>query len=182
MDSTNTSPVTGTVIGDAQIIPPHAAPTAGDLHLFYEPVGTLRLTIGDLWSYPQVKLFQSAPLSQPGKYLSLQSGKGEEIVMVPSLEDFTPEARAIVEEEIRRRYLTAKIQMITGIRTEFGVTYWHVETDRGPRDFVMQSLSESCIWLSDSHLLLIDVDGNRFEIPDRTALDTLSKTRLASVL
>jgi hypothetical protein len=181
MESTNTLPVTA-VIGETQVIPPYDPPSAADLTLFYEPAGTLRLTIGDRWSYPQVKLYQAAPLSHPGKYLSLQSGKGEEIVMVESLEDFKPEARSIVEEEIRRRYLTARIQAITGIRTEFGVTYWHVDTDRGPRDFVMQSLSESCIWLSDSHLLLIDVDGNRFEIPDRTALDATSKTRLASVL
>lgn len=180
MTSTNITPVP--VIGDAQVIPADVVPTATELNLFYEPMGTLRLTVGDRWSYPQVKLYQAAPLSQPGKYLSLQSGKGEEIVLVENLEDFMPEARAVVEEEIRRRYLTAKIETITEIRTEFGVTYWHVETDRGPRDFVMQSLSESCIWLSDTHLLLIDVDGNRFEIVDRTALGPGSQSRLASVL
>ena len=181
MDSDSTA---GTVpiTGEAQIIPPGAPLASKDLYLFYEPAGTLRLTVRDQWSYPQVKLYQAAPLSRPGKYLSLQSGKGEEIVLVESLEDFKPETRAIVEEEIRRRYLTAKIQTIDEIRTEFGITYWHVETDRGPRDFVMQSLSESCIWLTDTHLLLIDVDGNRFEIPDRSVLDTASKTRLASVL
>ncbi|MES2460885.1 MAG: DUF1854 domain-containing protein [Armatimonadota bacterium] len=178
MDTTNTAPI----VSETQIIPAGPAPRAVDLHLFYEPVGTLRLTLGDRWSYPQVKLYQAAPLSQPGKYLSLQSGKGEEIALVENLADFTPAARAIVEEEIRRRYLTAKIETISEIRTEFGVTYWHVQTDRGPRDFVMQSLSESCVWLSDTHLLLVDVDGNRFEIADRSALDQGSKTRLASVL
>jgi hypothetical protein len=178
MQNTNTP----TVTGDAQVVPANPARSAADLHLFYEPVGTLRLTLADRWSYPQVKLYQAAPLSQPGKFISLQSGKGEEIVMVENLEDFPLTARAVVEEEIRRRYLTAKVETISEIRTEFGVTYWHVETDRGPRDFVMQSLSESCIWLSDTHLLLIDVDGNRFEIPDRSALDAPSKTRLASVL
>ncbi len=169
-------------VSETQIMPTMTAPKPTDLCLFYEPVGTLRLTLGDRWSYPQVKLYQAAPLSQPGKYLSLQSGKGEEIALVESLEAFTPETRAIAEEEIRRRYLTAKVRTIMDIRTEFGVTYWHVETDRGPRDFVMQSLAESCIWLSDTHLLLIDVDGNRFEIPDRSLLDATSKTRLASVL
>ena len=167
---------------ETQVLPAVTDLRPSDLHLFYEPVGTLRLTLGDRWSYPQVKLYQAAPLSQPGKYLSLQSGKGEEIVLIESLEAFTPETRKVVEVEISRRYLTAKIREITGIRTEFGVTYWHVATDRGPRDFVMQSLSESCIWLSDTHLLLIDVDGNRFEIPDRSVLDAPSKTRLASVL
>ncbi|MBC8100958.1 MAG: DUF1854 domain-containing protein [Cytophagales bacterium] len=169
-------------VSETQVLPPGPAPGAASLHLFYEPVGTLRLTIADRWSYPQVKLYQAAPLSRPGQLLSLQSGKGEEIAMIEMLADLTPESRAVAEEEIRRRYLTARVQAITEVRTEFGITYWHVVTDRGPRDFVVQSLSESCVWLSDTHLLLLDVDGNRFEIADRAALDVASQEQLAFVL
>ena len=152
------------------------------LRLFYDPPGTLRLTVADERSYPAVKLFQAAPLSRPGRYLSLVNGKGEEITMVENLQDFAPEARTVVEEELRRRYLTCRVQSVTHTRAEFGVTYWQVETDRGPRDFVIQSLSESCVWLSDTHLLLIDVDGNRFEIANRNALDAASQIQLDKVL
>jgi hypothetical protein len=159
------------------------------LRLLYSPPGTLRLTVEpngpDGWegySCTTVRLYQAAPLSDPGRYIVLQDGKGEEITMVDQLDYFAPESRPIVEEEIRRRYLTAKVLAVTGIKTEFGITYWNVTTDKGDRDFVVQSLSESCIWLSDRHLLLIDVDGNRFEIVDRTALDLVSQQRLAMVL
>src|SRR5262245_17579636 len=93
------------------------------LRLFYEPAGTLRLTVGDERSYPVVKLFQASPLSAPGRYLSFQHGKDEEIVMVESLDELTPESRAVAEEELRRRYLTARIRSVAAIRTEFGVTY-----------------------------------------------------------
>lgn len=153
-----------------------------ELRLFYDPPGTLRVTVGENRSYHAVKLYQSAPLSKPGRYISLIDGKGEEILMVENLADFTADSREVAEEEIRRRYLTAKVQSITSIRTEFGVTYWHVVTERGERDFVVQSLSESCVWLSDRHILLIDVDGNRFEVVDRHALDAESRQRLESVL
>ena len=102
--------------------------------------------------------------------------------MVESLADFPAESREVAEEELKRRYLTARIQAITHIRTEFGVTYWHVVTDRGERDFVVQSLSESCVWLSDRHILIVDVDGNRFEVLDREAIDEASRARLESVL
>ncbi len=152
------------------------------LRLFYEPPGTLRLIVGDARCYPVVRLYQAAPLRFPGRYLSLVDGKGEEIVMVEDLPELTAESRAVAEEEIRRRYLTARITAVTDIRMEFGVTYWQVVTDRGERDFVVQSLSESCVWLSDAHLLLIDVDGNRFEIVDRRALDPESQARLETVL
>jgi hypothetical protein len=154
----------------------------GGLRLFYDPPGTLRLTVDDRYSVPVVKLYQSAPLSRPGHYLSLQDGKGEEVALVDKIDDFGPDTRVVADEEIRRRYLTARVDAITDVRTEFGVTYWHVQTDRGERDFVVQSLSESCVWLSETHILLIDVDGNRFEIKDRNALDEGSRERLATVL
>ena len=152
------------------------------LKLFYHPPGTARLTVGDEISYPAVKVFQAWPLSMPGRHVCFQDAKGEEIAMVESLEELTPESRQVAEEELRRRYLTARVETITEIRSEFGVTYWNVETDRGQRDFVVQSLNESCVWLSERHLLIIDVDGNRFEIPDSTRLDAGSRARLESVL
>jgi hypothetical protein len=163
---------------------PEAGADPKALLLFYDPPGTLRLTIADGRdrSYHAVKLYQAAPLSRPGRYLVVQNGKGEEIVLVDALSDLLPESRSVAEEELRRRYLTARVISITNVRTEFGVTYWHVDTDRGERDFVIQSLSESCQWLTDDHLLLTDVDGNRFEIASRSALDPVSRDRLAAVL
>lgn len=102
--------------------------------------------------------------------------------MVESLDELPMDQRSLVEEELCRRYLTAKIEGIPHIRSEFGVTYWHVETDRGARDFVVQSLSESCIWLSEHQILIVDVDGNRFEIPDRRTLDPASAAQLDAVI
>ena len=157
------------------------------LRLFQQPPGTVRLTIdlGEPWggySYPTIRLYQAAPLSLPGQYLSLVNGKGEEIYQVRRLTDLPKEQQPLAEEELRRRYLTAVVKAVTDVRTEFGITYWNVVTDKGERDFVVQSLSESCVWLSDTHLLLIDVDGNRFEIPNREALDADSKAHLSTVL
>ena len=167
---------------DLQTVPDESATTPGSLRLFCEPPGTLRLTVGESHSYHAVKLYQASPLSRPRQYLSLQSGKSEEILMVRDLSDLTPESRTVAEEELKRRYLTARVERVTQVRTEFGITYWHVQTDKGERDFVVQSLSESCLWLSDDHILLTDTDGNRFEIASRAALDADSKTQLDSVL
>jgi hypothetical protein len=89
---------------------------------------------------------------------------------------------SIVSEELRRRYLTATVSTITHAKAEFGATYWHVESDRGPRDFVTQSLQENAQWLSDNHLLLIDVDGNRFELPDIKSMDARSRMFVETIL
>jgi hypothetical protein len=158
-----------------------APSTCGDgknLRLFYEPPGTLRLTVGEDRSYPVVRLYQAWPLSHPGRYLSLQDARGDEILMLPDLSSLDPASRAVAEEELARRYLTARIQVVLDVRTEFGVTYWRVLTNRGERDFVVQSLTESCVWLGEGQVLIVDVDGNRFEIGDLAALDPASRQRL----
>jgi len=152
------------------------------LKLFYEPKDRLRLTVGDEKSYHTVKPVWAAPLSRPGQYLAFLDGKGKEIVTLADPSVLTPESLAAAQEELRRRYLTATVRVIAHAKQEFGATYWSVQTDRGDRDFVTQNLQENAVWLSPTHLLLLDVDGNRFEITDVAALDDASRRYVAAIL
>lgn len=155
---------------------------AKDLEIFYQPKDRLRLTVRDDRSYLTVKPAWSAPLTRPNTYLALLNGKGEEIVTISDPEELPSESLEAVKEELHRRYLTATVHAITNAKNEFGATYWHVITHRGERDFVTQSLQENAQWLSPTHLLLIDVDGNRFEIKDVDALDAKSKAFIEATL
>ncbi len=152
------------------------------LKLFYEPKDRLRLTVGDEKSYHTVKPVWAAPLSRPGQYLAFLDGKGKEIVTLADPSVLPPESLAAAQEELRRRYLTATVRVIAHAKQEFGATYWSVQTDRGDRDFVTQNLQENAVWLSPTHLLLLDVDGNRFEITDVSALDDASRRYVAAIL
>lgn len=140
------------------------------------------MTIAGDRSYPTVKPAWAAPLSHPNSYLALLDGKGNEIVTLPDPTALPAESLAAAEEELRRRYLTATVTAIVHAKQEFGATYWSVKTDRGDRDFVTQNLQETAIWLSDTHLLMIDVDGNRFEVPDVGALDSESRHYIEVIL
>jgi hypothetical protein len=153
-----------------------------ELKLFYHPEGMARLTVDDDRSYLQVKIAVAAPLSRPAKYVSLMNSKGEEIVLLPDLDALEPASRRVAERELQRRYLTSQVQRLVSLKQEFGVTYWEAETDRGVRDFVVRDLQENCVGLSETHLLLIDVDGSRFEIPDRRLLDERSQQLMDIIL
>jgi hypothetical protein len=154
---------------------------ASELNLFHEPKDRLRLTTSDR-SFVTVKPVWSAPLSHPEKFLSLLNGKGDEVALIHNPAELPPDSYAAVMLELSRRYLTAQVQRIIEARTEFGATYWTVETERGTREFVTQSLQENAQWLSDRHLLLIDVDGNRFELTDTPRLDEQSRKLLFTVV
>ena len=156
--------------------------TTENIKIFYQPKDRLRMTVKDDRSYPTVKPAWSAPLTRPDKYLALLNGKGEEITTIVDPAELDADSRAAVMEELHRRYLTATVHKITHAKSEFGAGYWHIISDRGERDFVTQSLQENAQWLGAGHLLLIDVDGNRFEIPDIDALDAKSRVYLDSML
>ena len=151
------------------------------IRLFREPPWILRLTIEDR-SYTRVKIVRAAPLSHPNRYICILDAKDEEICMIDDLKALDPGMREIVDEELDRRYLTAVIEQVTSLRNEFGTSYWDVKTDRGEREFVVQNASENAQWLGDHRLLLIDVDGNRFEIPDLNSLDKKSMGLVELVL
>lgn len=102
--------------------------------------------------------------------------------MMRDLSDLALEDRLLVEEELRVRYISSMIHRIITLRREGGTLYWETETDRGLREFVVQSSDESIRWLGERFLLLIDVDGNRLTVPDISALDRVSARILADNL
>ena len=153
-----------------------------EVRLYYQPHDSLRMTVGEDRSYPIVKPVWAAPLSHPGRYLSLLDAKGDEIMIVENPSSLDHESQSAVMEELRRRNITAEVKQVLSVKVEFGSTYWKVNTDKGARDFVCQSLQENAQWFDDHHLMLIDVDGNRFEIVDIQKLDVESKAMLAKVI
>ena len=160
--------------------PEHIEPKA--IRLFREPPWKLRMTIEGDRSYLKVKIVCAAPLSHPSRYICFLDEKNEVIWTVDNPSVLDVESRRIVKEELEQRYMTAIIERINSLRIEFGVSYWDVQTHRGRREFVAQNVSENAQWISERRLLLIDVDGNRFEIPDLDMLDKKSHKFIEMVL
>jgi len=125
-------------------------------------------------SYRKVQVVRAAPLSDPDHYISFLDENGDEICMVRDPADLDPASRQVVREELSRRYMTAAVQRVYSVRNELGASYFDVQTDRGRREFVVQNAEDSARWLGERRLLLVDADGNRFEIPDLDALDKRS--------
>jgi len=152
------------------------------IRLLKAPPWKLRLTIDGDRSYLRVKVVRAAPLSHPDRYICFLDAKDEVICMVDSLQSLEEEYRPLAEEDLDRRYLTARVERVHAIQMEFGVSYWEVDTDRGRREFVAKDVAENVQWMGDHRLLILDVDGNRFEVEDLGALDKRSRSLMDLVL
>lgn len=121
--------------------------------------------------YERIDAFRAFPLSAADAYVSLRDPDGGEIGMIESLDDLAPEQAAILRGELDRRYFTPRIERIRELKEEFGYSYWTVDTDAGRRRFTVQSGKNNVTAVGAGRLVIVDVDGNRFEVADYTGLD-----------
>lgn len=152
------------------------------IRLFRAPPWALRLTIEGERSFLKVKVVRAFPLSNRDQYIGFMDEKNEEIGMIRDPGELDKASRRIVQEELDRRYLGSVVRRIYSLRSEFGTSYWDVDTNRGRREFVVQSAQENVIRLGMHHLAFVDADGNRFEIPDASRLDEKSRGLLEMIL
>lgn len=146
------------------------------------PGGFVKLTLGADEVYPRVALYRAFPFSYQDQYISVRDLEGNEIGMIKDLREFDEATARLITRELDRRYFTPVISRIENIKEEFGYAYWHVETDAGARRFTVRDMQVNVVLLAPQHVLIIDVDGNRYEIPDYTRLDAKSRRFIENLL
>src|SRR5216683_3723803 len=140
------------------------------IRLYREPDWILNMSIGGQ-RYSDIVAVRASPLTYPDHYICFLDANGREICMVEDPSDLDTASQQVLREELARRYLTSGILRVRSVRREAGVCYFDADTSRGNREFVVHQTPETVRWLGDRRLLLVDVDGNRFEAHDIRALD-----------
>ena len=143
---------------------------AASLRFALTPGGYVSLEMGEK-KHPRVHFYRAFPATEPAAYVCIRDDEGKEIGILESLEGLGPEAAALVRGELERRYYTPVIQTVLSLKEEFGYTYWEVQTDFGNRRFTVQSSGNNALEREGSSVILVDVDGNRFELPDPSTLE-----------
>jgi hypothetical protein len=142
------------------------------IRLYRKPDWILNLSVRGQ-HYSHIVAVRASPLTYPDHYICFLDANGREICMVDDPSELDTASQQVLREELERRYLTSTILRVRSARRE-GVCYFDADTSRGRRDFVVQQTPETVHWLGDHRLLLVDVDGNRFEAHDIRALDRKS--------
>lgn len=121
---------------------------------------------GKFWDRVQViRLF---PFTEPDKFISIRTveERSKEIGVIEDMKQVSADTRKMLEEQLNLHYFTPVIQKIIDIKDEYGYAYFHVLTDRGECRFTINMGGNAVVRLTDSRLLITDLDENRFEIPD----------------
>ena len=123
----------------------------------------------------EVTLVRLFPLAEPDGWLAVIDGEGNEVGILMQLGKLSRESRAAAQEELERRYLVPQILRILSCRDRGEMVEWAVETDKGQATFITRHLREQVKEPAPTRLSLVDIEGNRYDIPDLAALDPDSR-------
>ena len=128
----------------------------------------------------RVFFHRAFPFDAPDAYISVMSKDGKEYGMIRAVSEFDgqPEMADILRKELDRKYLIRTIRKIRSLKEKLGFSYWEVDTDCGRFSFTMQDTYRNLIHNSENGIILSDVDGNRYQIPDVLTLDPKSYRKI----
>ena len=133
--------------------------------------GVMHVTVMNERIYGGVYAALAFPVTHPNSYISLihvrPNGKDEiEIGIIRDLDLFPPEAIQLIREALARRYFVHVITQIRHIGWEYGLVAFEVDTDKGPAAFHLYWQGDRAIDYGRYGKVLIDVDENRYLMPD----------------
>ncbi|MFO7870673.1 MAG: DUF1854 domain-containing protein [Kiritimatiellia bacterium] len=122
------------------------------------------------------------PVTHHYRWIVLRDGEGNEIGVLDNVGKLPAPSRRIVGSETEKHYFMPKITDIGSISEELGVVNVEAQTNRGQRTFQIRNVRQNVRKVGGARLIIRDVDGNRYEIPDWTSLPGSVTARLREYL
>ncbi len=129
----------------------------------------LHVTVKNERIYGGVYAAYAFPVRHPDSYISLLHTTSDEEIEIGIIRDLGtfPEADAtLVRQALERRYFVHTITHIHHVGWKYGFVFLDVETDKGHAEFLMPWRHDRAFDYGSRGKVLIDVDDNRYLIPD----------------
>ncbi len=139
---------------------------------FTKTSGGLSLTL-DGTIYEDVQLVETFPFTDPYVFISVRNpyNKNKEIGLIEELEkDFEKDAVAVIKEQLDVYYHMPVIEKIISVKESGGYSHFSVMTNFGETQFSLRSNGTYITALNEKRLIIQDLEGNRFEVPDKHRL------------
>ena len=143
----------------------------------------LHVTVKDDRIYGGVYAAYAFPVAHPTSYISLihtvGKGKDLEIGIIRDLSEFPEDDARLVRQALARRYFIHTITKLRHIGFKYGFVAMDVDTDKGSISFLMRWQHDRAVDYGRRGKVIIDVDENRYLIPD---VSTLSPSEQSDLL
>ena len=174
MENTN-SPIGARSVMDIGILPP------SEIEFYRNPQGFLAMKKGEE-DFKRVKLSRVLPFAEPKKYITVSDMDGKELGIIRDLGELPEDQQALALDELSARYYCPEVTAIKSIKEKMGYFYFDVAFGDYKKIFAVKDISRSIKQIDDKCIVITDVDGSRYLIPDVWKIDTKSRRKIEPYL
>ena len=152
-----------------------------DCEFFFNDNGFLIFTLkGE--AKGRVKLIKTYPYSLSDEYICVHDLEDNEIGIIRNLNDLSPSSGEAAKRELSNRYYCPTVTAVKSIKERMGHFYFETVVDGKDKSFTVRDLTRNLRFSSENTLLIFDVDGNRYIIPEYEKIEQKSRRLLEPYL
>lgn len=130
----------------------------------------------------RVKLIKSYPYDFSDEYICVHNLEDDEIGIIKDLKELDGDSCEAAQKELEARYYCPTITSVKRIKEKMGHFYFETVVDGREKTFTVRDLTRNLRMTDGNSLLIFDVDGNRYIIPDCEKIERKSKRLLEPYL
>lgn len=123
----------------------------------------------------RVKLIKSYPYSLSDEYICVHDLEDNEIGIIRDLKELDNDSYQNAQKELKSRYYCPTVSSVKSIKERMGHFYFETVIDGKTKNFTVRDLTRNLRFASKDTLLIFDVDGNRYIIPEYEKIETKSR-------
>ena len=137
--------------------------------------------------YKHVILRRIMPLNMPLEYISIADTENKEIGILKAVADLPAAQQEIVVRELDSRYYAPEVLDVVSIQDKLGYVYMEMrlrnkQGKEYTKNCAIKDVSRNIRMTTPTSVIIFDVDGNRYVIPDVAVLNRTSLRKLDTYL
>ena len=137
--------------------------------------------------HKHIVLRRIMPLQMPMEYISVADTENKEIGILKSVTDLPKDQQEIVTRELDNRYYSPEVLEVVSVQDKLGYVYMEMrlKNKQGKeytKNCAIKDVSRNIRMLSNTSVIIFDVDGNRYIISNVANLNRQSMRKLDAYL
>ncbi len=130
----------------------------------------------------RVKLIKTYPYSLDDEYICVHDLDDNEIGIIRDLKKLDKSSYENAVKELKNRYYCPTVSAVKSIKERMGHFYFETVIDGKNKSFTVRDLTRNIRFSGENTLLIFDVDGNRYVVPEYEKIEQKSKRLLEPYL
>ncbi len=130
----------------------------------------------------RIKLIRTYPYSLTDEYICVHDMDDKEIGIIRNLNELDNASCESAKKELESRYYCPTVTAVKSVKERMGHFYFETVVDGREKNFTVRDITRNMRFSSGDTLLIFDMDGNRYIIPEFEKIEPKSKRLLEPYL